>query len=119
MVEALPRLNSTLPPNDANRWSSRPHPQDLIKEEEETMILETSSHIFGHPSDVAYMNALMAMLHPVYPEAGLHPPWQEEYRSDGAGNGAPKGFEGKYACTQWRVERRTNGKKLRRETLGY
>lgn len=117
MVSKLPRLDPGIPPDDANRWSSRR--TEMEEEEAVGKALETTTHVFGHPSDSAYIDALMAFLKPVYPDAGTEPPWQNDYTSDGAGNGSPKGPERRYVTARWRNERRANGKRLRRETLGY
>jgi hypothetical protein len=120
LAPSLPLLDINIAPNDASRWTSR---RDTGKGEEakyqDGIILEPASLTISHPSDFAYVDALLSLLKCVDPDAGKKAPWQQEYVSDGVGNGAPKGPEKFYATTQWRVERRANGKKLRREALGY
>jgi hypothetical protein len=119
MVERLPRLDRTIPTDDPDRWSSRGSEEESGHEEGEEMcpILRQTTHVFGHPSELVYVNSLLSRL--ALPGAGQDPPWQKEYTSDGQGHGGPRGLEGRYATAQWRIERRTNGKTLRRETLGY
>ncbi|UZJ55038.1 hypothetical protein CBS101457_004358 [Exobasidium rhododendri] len=123
LVEKLPELDRALPANDPLRWSSQRSSKVNQEGEKEAMgeglILHNISHTFGHPSELFYVNSLLDKLSHCYPEAGRAPPWQVDYKSDGLGNGEPKGPEAKYATSQWRIERRSNGKALRRTALGY
>lgn len=119
LASPLPLLDSDIPANDPARWSSHRKSDIDDHPSSKELTLRTTSHTFGHPSEMVYVDSLMSFLQAAYPEAGTKAPWEQDYSSDGLGNGDPKGPEGHYATTQWRRERRTNGKVLRREILGY
>lgn len=120
LVARLPLLDRSIPLNDEKRWSSFRDQYDEQDEElKNSVILETSSHAVNHPSDFAYLDELLRLLHQTDSKAGIESPWQQEYKSDGYGNGNRKGPEARYKTSKWRFERRTNGKKLRRDHLGY
>lgn len=121
LAPRLPRLDTSIPLHDEKRWSSsiRDRQDQQEKELHNGVILESSSHVISHPSDFAYLDALLNLLHQADSNAGVEPPWQQGYKSDGFGNGFPKGPENRYQTAKWRFERRTNGKRLRRDHLGY
>ncbi|CEH19365.1 fad nad-binding domain-containing protein [Ceraceosorus bombacis] len=136
-VGSLPRLDPRLSTTDPARWTSQrvtderlstwPNPKlasGTKSESQEAFQLENEganicSHVFGNPSDSAYVDTLLSLL----PEerAGSEAPWEEEYRrnSNGKGDGRPHGSECWYKTPTWRRERRNNGRGLRRERLGY
>lgn len=121
LAPPLPLLDTSIDSKDPQRWTSRRrHPcQEQKVTDNSGVNLDPAFLTVSHPSDFAYIDALLRFVKKVDPDAGTEPPWQQEYVSDGLGNGTPKGPESLYATTKWRIERRSNGKMLRRETLGY
>lgn len=130
----LPRVDPRFAQNDAQRWTSRARDVKARTNGAETnhnagqgkaaggdIVLHTLPHVFGTPSDIAYTDALLRMVQDAEPEAGTRAPWASAYEqtSDGKGGGAPRGPEALYETALWRVERRGNGRVLRRATLGY
>lgn len=107
----LPRVRSDLPMSDPQRWEPQPandhHSQPLWRD-----------WTFGASSEIAYHDALLALL--PGPQSKERPPGEQQYleHNDGRGEGVhpPEGW---YQFAQWRRDRRIHGKELRRETLGY
>lgn len=123
----LPLLDTNILPTDESRWHSKRsnsklngHADHTNTDHQDTeIILHTTPHTFGKPSDTVYLDRLISMLQFVDEEAGKEVPWKSHYKSDGKGNGDPKGPEASFATAPWRIERRNAGRLLRRETLGY
>lgn len=115
----LPLLDINIPPTDEQRWYSERKTSQINGHKDDQVILNTTPHTFGKPSDTMYLNKLISMLQCVDKEAGKEVPWKLNYTSDGKGNGSPKGPEARFATSPWRTERRNAGRLLRRETLGY
>ncbi|MCO5598799.1 hypothetical protein L7F22_052898 [Adiantum nelumboides] len=117
----LPLLDTNIPPTDEQRWrSERKESQvNYNNQSKSDIILNTTPHVFGKPSDTVYLDRLISMLQSVDREAGKEVPWKSNYKSDGKGDGSPKGPEARFATSPWRTERRNAGRILRRETLRY
>ncbi|PWN35910.1 FAD/NAD(P)-binding domain-containing protein [Meira miltonrushii] len=116
----LPFLDRSIPPTDEQRWRSERKDANVNgHSDDQEVILNTTPHTFGKPSDQVYLDRLISMLQLVDKEAGKEVPWKSDYSSDGKGHGFPKGPEARFATSPWRTERRNAGRLLRRETLGY
>ncbi|KAK0554376.1 monooxygenase [Tilletia horrida] len=112
LVPALPALDPSLPVTDAAKWNSPVERAD--ETEQQARSRDPVQHIFGHPSESAYLDQLLERMQG---EAAFSP--VDALETDGKGKIGQRGPELNFQTTKWRRERRANGKALRREELGY
>jgi hypothetical protein len=114
----LPLLDTSFGVDEEERWTSRraEHPitNGHVPNDADEVVLDTVAPVFRAPCEHIYLNALLSFF-----GAGQTPSWHDEYTSNGLGDGQPRYPEHLYAISPWRRERRSNGKTVRRATLGY
>ncbi|KAK0545282.1 monooxygenase [Tilletia horrida] len=111
-VPPLPHLDPDIPVSDATKWSSAVEPehvQDRPHNDTRPVL-----HLLSHPSEGAYVDQLVQR---IAGEARTSP--VDKLPTDGRGVASAWGPEANYLTTKWRLERRVNGKLLRRQQLGY